>query len=332
MSGPTRRLALQVVETPGLRTATTGLLGWAACLGALRPGWPGAMLLLAALAIVPLGLGLVAPREPRSRLAGPWRAAMRLRLPAALALAAAFALPAGAMAALLTVPWLAVCLLAAVYGLVRMALEPRTAPEVSLDTGLVYLAIGGAWAVVARAGLRPLGFPDVIVLMTAVHFHYAGFALPLLAGLAARDGGAVAKGAALGVVAGVPLVAAGITDAQVARGLLPPHRLELVASGVLAAATVVVGLIQLRRALRPGRPAAARVLLAVSGVAPLGPMALAVLYALQASLHVSWVGIDAMFRYHGAVNALAFTLPGLLAWTLMPVRMTPETCPHPRPE
>ena len=31
-----------------------------------------------------------------------------------------------------------------------------------------------------------LGFGDTIVLLTAVHFHYAGFALLLLAGLAGR--------------------------------------------------------------------------------------------------------------------------------------------------
>ena len=47
-------------------------------------------------------------------------------------------------------------------------------------------------------------------------------------------------------------------------------------------------------------------------------MALAGLYSLGACLHVAWVDLDAMFRYHGAVNALAFTLPGLLAWQSAP--------------
>jgi hypothetical protein len=312
-------VATRVIETPGPRTATIGSPSWVAALVALRPGWPGAMLLLGALVVVPLGLGIVDPPKARGRHARPWWAAERLRLPAALALVAAFALPAGAPAALLILPWLVVGLLVAFDGLVRFVRGPRTVAEVSLDAGLIYLAVGAAWAVVARAGLRPLGFPDVIVVMTAVHFHYAGFALPLLAGLAARElGGPIAGAAALGVVAGVPLVAAGIIDAQVASGLFPPHRLELAASWLLAASAVLVGLAQLRLALRPGRPVAARALLAVSGLAPLGPMALAGLYTLGACLHVAWVDIDAMFRYHGAVNALAFILPGLLAWGMLP--------------
>jgi hypothetical protein len=50
------------------------------------------------------------------------------------------------------------------------------------------------------------------VLLTAIHFHYAGFALPLLTGLAGRAlGGRIARIASLGVIAGVPLVAFGIT-------------------------------------------------------------------------------------------------------------------------
>ena len=55
------------------------------------------------------------------------------------------------------------------------------------DAGLVYLAVGGGWTVLAWGGLRPLGFAAPIVLLTAVHFHYAGFALPLLTGLAGRN-------------------------------------------------------------------------------------------------------------------------------------------------
>jgi len=32
-------------------------------------------------------------------------------------------------------------------------------------------------------GLRPLEFQEIIVLLTAVHFHYAGFLLPIVTGL-----------------------------------------------------------------------------------------------------------------------------------------------------
>ena len=108
-----------------------------------------------------------------------------LRAPAAWALVASFALPPGRAAAALALPWLAITGAAALRGLGRLRAGPRTPAWLCLGVGPVYLAVGGAWAVIARAGLCPLGFPDVIVLMTAVHFHYAGFALLVLVGRAA---------------------------------------------------------------------------------------------------------------------------------------------------
>ena len=54
-------------------------------------------------------------------------------------------------------------------------------------------------------------------------------------------------------MAGVPLVALGITDAQLAPGILPPRLLELVASSIMAASSILVGLLQLRFAARAGR-------------------------------------------------------------------------------
>jgi hypothetical protein len=300
------------------RTVLAGGYAWLIALVALRPGWPEAMLLLAALVAVPLGLGLVAPPDVYDRRAWAWRAAVRLQVLAALTLAASFARPVGAVAACLALPWLTVTGLAALCGLARFRRGPRDLAETCLDAGQVYLAVGGTWAVLSRAGLRPLGFPDVIVGMTAVHFHYAGFALAVLAGLVARaTGGAVAGAACLGVIAGVPLVAAGITEAQVVTGLLPPRMLDLVASGLMAASGILVGGLQVRLAALPDRPASARLLLALSGVAVLGPMSLAVAYALGGFTNTVWITIAEMFRYHGAVNALGFALPGLMAWSLM---------------
>ena len=300
-------------------TALAGGLVWATSIGVLRPGWPEAMLLLASLVVVPLGLDLLAPPGPHGRHARLWSVAHGLRAPAAWALVASFALPPGRAAAALALPWLAITGAAALRGLGRLRAGPRTPAGLCLGVGPVYLAVGGAWAVIARAGLRPLGFPDVIVLMTAVHFHYAGFALLVLAGRAAGALGGPAAGAAcLGAVAGVPLVAAGITDAQLMPGLLPPRAAELVATGVMATAGVLVGLLQIRLATRPDRPPLARALLAVSGAAILLPMGLAWFYALGAYRHAVWIDIAGMFRYHGAVNALGFALPGLLAWHVTP--------------
>ena len=298
----------------------TGGYAWLIALVALRPGWPEAMLLLAALVAVPLGVGLVTRPDGQDRrtCGWAWRAAFGLQVPAALTLAASFARPAGTVAACLALPWLTVTALVALCGLARFRRGPRGLAETCLDAGQLFLTVGGTWAVIARAGLRPLGFPDVIVLMTAVHFHYAGFALAVLAGLVARaTGGAVAGATCLGVISGVPLVAVGITVAQLGTGLLPARLLDLFATGLMAASGILVGGLQVQLAARPGRPSSARLLLALSGLAVLGPMFLAVVYAMGGFMSVVWITMGDMFRYHGAVNALGFALPGLIAWSLM---------------
>ncbi len=57
--------------------------------------------------------------------------------------------------------------------------------------------------------LRPLGFSHEIVLLTAMHFHYAGAILPLLLARAAeRSPGRLAAASTCAILAGIPLVAA----------------------------------------------------------------------------------------------------------------------------
>jgi hypothetical protein len=67
---------------------------------------------------------------------------------------------------------------------------------------MLYLPIGGAWLVASRLGIQPLGFGDTIVLLTAVHFHFAGFAAPVLAGLAGRTVAAGTRSVERGVAGG----------------------------------------------------------------------------------------------------------------------------------
>src|ERR1700689_2369591 len=80
----------------------------------------------------------------------------------------------------------------------------------------LYLPVGCAWLVASRLGLSPMGFQEPIVLLTAVHFHFAGFAAPLLAlaaGVAVKKQTLVLQRAfkvlAAGVLGGPGLLAAG---------------------------------------------------------------------------------------------------------------------------
>lgn len=294
--------------------ALVGLAAWACFVGGIQPAPPEAFLLLAALSIVPLGGQLAAGESPRR----PLRLALLGQPGAAVLMAASLAQNSGLQAATLVIPWLLVTLLVGLEGARRLRDGPWTLPEMVEATGLAYLAIGGVWTVATRLGLRPLGFPNVIVVMTAVHFHYAGFVLLLLASRVVREyRGPLGVTAALGSVAGVPLVAIGITESQLGLGLTTPRLLEVTAAVVMASSAILVGFLQAGLAVRGSMPMIPRFLLFASGLSVLVPMCLAVAYAGGAFMSRVWVDILQMFQFHGAFNALGFSLLGLLGWSLL---------------
>jgi hypothetical protein len=145
--------------------------------------------------------------------------------------------------------------------------------------------------------------------LTGIHFHYAGFLLPILTGRAGQTlRNRLGQSAAAGVVAGVPLVAVGIT--------LSPHGIRSVewfASWWMAVAGTLVTVLQLQLARR-SRNRVAGMLFIISGFSLLVGMVLAAVYALGTYVGTEWLSIPEMLRWHGAVNALGFALPGVLAW------------------
>jgi hypothetical protein len=223
-------------------------------------------------------------------------------------------LPPGWPAAALALPWLGVTALLAAAGLQRLAAgrgAPRSLSDLCLDAGLLYILVGGLWAVADRLGLQPLGFEPVIVLLTSIHFHYAGFVLPLLVGFALGEiQGPVARLAGLGVIAGVPLVAVGITASQLGVG----PWLECGASWVTAAAGLATAWLHLRLAGCRTHPLPARALWGVAALALAGSMVLAALYGARAFLPLAWLDIPWMRALHGTANGLGFGLAGLCGW------------------
>lgn len=290
--------------------------------------WAQALLLFASLVLVPLGLPLLTGEEgegavERSLL----RIATTAQLPAALLLAGALLLTPGWAAAALAVPWLGVTGLLALTGLARVrrrGLGPLS--ELSIDAALIYVVVGSGWTILDRLGIRPLGFEAVIVLLTAIHFHYAGFVLPLLTGLALRDGdGPAGRVAGLGVIAGVPLVALGITATQLRLG----GWLECLAAWVLAVAGMATAWLHLRLAGRRDKPPLVRVLWGISAVSLGASMVLAALYGSRFYAPILWLDIPWMRALHGTANALGFGLAGVLGWTLAaPVRSRPVPPGH----
>lgn len=306
-------------------SAAAGGVVWlglaAGTLGGAVPLAPAALYVaLAALVVVPLGLGAVGMADATA-VTVPYRIAAVGQPPAALALVAALARPQGSpVAVALTLPWLGVTGAIALCGLGRLAARGGgPLPELAVDAGLLYVPVAAAFLCLHAAGIS-LRFAPIIVLLTGVHFHYAGFALPLVVGLTGRistgaDGtfpatisGRVTAATTVVIVAGIVLIAIGITFSPL---------IEVIA--VVAFTTAVVGFAI--RTLRDVVPAVGRLpglLLAVAALSLCWTMALALAFA-SASLPgmPSLVTIPEMIRWHGSVNAFGFAVPALVAFRLL---------------
>ena len=144
-----------------------------------------ALFLLAPLVVVPLGYRLLEMAAPGSR---PPAVVLRLMPVGAGLLVVSFWLPAGPVAAVLAAPWLGdhrrgPPLLAGVR-LVRDPDRFRLGVRHATDAAVAFLAVGATFAVIDRLGVQPFGFSATVILLTAVHFHFAGFVLPLAGALA----------------------------------------------------------------------------------------------------------------------------------------------------
>src|SRR5262245_34101739 len=241
-----------------------GVCATLALLSALGVGPLGLLellFLLAAWVIVPLGLAFV-PDVPPVRLA-------RKIQPVAAALATvSFFLPTGLPAAALAAPWAILNGLVAIGGIMTLKEAFRGGiPSLLILAAMVLPPVGGIHLVSSRLGYPLSGFPEPIIILTAVHFHYTAFAAPILAALTCRTGprSGLAKTAGIGLVGGTGLLAAGFLFSPV----LKVAAVGILVTSVLAAAATQIAALP---NLRPGR---ARILLLVSSLAVIAGMALA---------------------------------------------------------
>ncbi|MEE9125693.1 MAG: YndJ family transporter [Planctomycetota bacterium] len=266
------------------------------------------LLLWGSLVVVPLAVGLVDPSAVRGQR-GRWAVARRLHLPCASLLLGSFLFAPGSAAGLLCLPWLMFTGLVALLGVLRFA-ERGGGPVHSLavDAGLAFLVVGGVWTAASRFGATLMGFDEPWVLLTGIHFHFAGLVLPIVTGeVARRSRSLLGSLASIGVMAGVPLVAVGITAG--ARGL---HTVEFLAALWLVMASMLTAALLLIVGVREDR-VVARVLLCAAGLSLLVSMVLVAVYATGVWAQTSWLSIPTMILSHGVLNAFGFAFPALLA-------------------
>ena len=301
------------------RSALAGVIAWVMLLL-----WPTAdsastelihrVVLFGVMVVVPLGLSLVRP--PSDRSASVWLSniAVALTSLAAIFTVISFFLDKGVMAAVLVCGTFIVYIVIALYGVTRLFSRRSVFPlaELSIDAGLIYLPVAGAWLVVYRLGIQPFGYGEIIILLTVVHFHFAGFAAPIIAGmngrvLATRNyPEAMFAFSTFAIVTAMPLVAAGITLSPVL-GLIGTLMLSV---GLVLLAVLTIGWVRPTIIDR-----SKQILLVFGSLSSCSAMVLASLYSYSLATHTLILTIPMMAMTHGILNAFGFVACSLFVWS-----------------
>ena len=259
--------------------------------------------------VVPLGADLIRDAgPPQSTGLREW-----VLFTAASLTTLSFFLDNRTMAALFASSWLLVCAAFAGDGLRRFVLAgTKSFAQLCFAVGEGYLLVAGVWLVASRAGVQLLAFHEPIVLLTAVHFHFAGFASAVLAGLtdrafAGRKGRRILRLSLVAVILGPGILGFAFL-------LGPKAKLAaaiLIALGQLGLASAMV------RAGMDAKSRGGRALLLVAAGSVAAGMILAAVWAAGEYPLQSFVNIRQMAQFHGALNAIGFVVCGLLGWTLL---------------
>jgi len=311
----------------GLAAAVSATIGagvWAviallARAGSARVGAIELLFLFAPLVMVPLGLELGRSLE---RFGWCGLTARRLQPAGATFALVALLLPPGRAAAAFAAGWMLVCLLMAWNGAATLARSLSSAPSgpqfegakivrAALGIGQIDLAVGAAALVLSRFGLRPLGIQEPIVLLTAVHFHYAGFATATIAAATLS----FARGSVLaGWLKKIVLLVA-VLPFAVAAGFVISPALKTAAALAFSASVAALA-VALRASCKQVHERAARGLLHISAGAVFAGMVLAAIYAVVDFRGGDSVTITQMAKTHGLLNAFGYCLPALLGWLI----------------
>ncbi|MET8149770.1 YndJ family protein [Actinoplanes sp. NPDC049668] len=257
------------------------------------------LVMIGMLVVVPAGLRLLA--DPGIELA------RRCWPVGAVAGAASLWLPRGTVAtALATVYAVAAALLCA-YAMSRPPRPRREWPaEAAVLTALVGPAVAASALIAERAGYRLFSFDLDVLALTVAHFHFAGFAAALIAGLLTRVAPSrAADAAALTVPAGTLLVLLGYFTGEA---------VELAGALVLTAGMWTVGWLVWRYARTGAADRLTALLLGGSAAVLAVSMVLAVSWALGEATGLPHPSLGWMAATHGVANALGFAVCGMVGW------------------
>lgn len=271
-----------------------------------------ALLVLAMLAVVPLGLRVLAVDGVIPQ--GSPSVAAVLGVGASVGVV----LPASPVSALMVTPWPGLAVVMGALTLPTLVYRVRMMRDrdirllieaVATSTAMLFWTVGAVFLLFDRLSLDPADVGAQLTTLTAVHFHYAGFATAVILGTAAKvRPSRWTYTALLGGLTGPPLVGAGFA-------YLPALQ--------IGGAVVLTASLWLWSAVSSGAvsPDAGRVAVGAWGVARLSVwigMALALWWAVGSVTGAPAPDITTMARTHGVANGVGFAVAGLFA--LQPLR------------
>ncbi|SME29896.1 hypothetical protein BACERE00185_04067 [Bacillus mobilis] len=179
--------------------------------------------------------------------------------------------------------------------------------ETAIDSAFMYLFLGGFWFFASVAKLSIMHFSSDIVLLTAAHFHYSAFLLPLSAGLIGRKREKRSKvyDAIMFIIVISPMtVAIGITYSRV---------FEFFAVFLYLCAIYGYGMYVWRTKFNA---ISAKVLLIISSSTLMVTIMFSLIYSYGNLKHVLTITIAQMVWIHGVVNGIGVALPAFVGWLI----------------
>lgn len=219
-------------------------------------------------------------------------------------LAISFLLPSGIWAGILSLPWL---LFTSILFLTKLNLYSLH-KHAFLSIAYLFLVIGAAWATAYAFNYKPLSFHSNIVVLTAAHFHYAGFLLLfLMAKLYLKTPTQFKRIIAITIIIGMVTVAIAITYTKMTGWLTG----ESISGSIMFIAGTLVAIEYFRASLN--ETGTRRVLWSSASFVLIIGMFLALGYALRPFLHIQFLNIPNMYALHGSGNAFAIGML-ILGW------------------
>ena len=196
----------------------------------------------------------------------------------------------------------------ALFGVSRL-LERGWKPleETAIDSGFMYLFLGGFWFFASVTNLSIMQFSSDIVLLTAAHFHYSAFLLPLSAGLLGRKQQRKSKlyrVVTFIIIISPMTVAIGITYSRTFEFFaVLVYLISLYAYGIYVWKTKFTSII-------------AKILLIISSSTLMITILFSLVYSYGNFKHVMTITIAQMVWIHGVVNGIGVALPAFAGWMI----------------